>query len=137
MTTFVAALLRYLRVRDILVLGQRKVVVGPDGPIMAQYTLVGVLGWHLRLHFFYRGDGDDFHSHPRHFLSICVSGAYQERLLGQSGHRVVTCGTITMRKATDVHNVEPIAFPCITIAVTTPVIRQWEKITLSDTMEDI
>jgi hypothetical protein len=122
--------------REILVLGQRKVVKGPEGSIMTQLTLIGMLGFHLRLHFFHRGDGEMFHSHPRSFLSVCVSSAYRELVRGVPGQRVVTRGTITVRRATDVHNVEPFAFPCVTIAVTTPVIRQWEKFPASDIEED-
>lgn len=50
-------------------------VVGKSKPIMLQLTVVGVLGCHLRLHRFYDGDEEHvFHTHPRHFVSLCVAG---------------------------------------------------------------
>lgn len=101
-------------------------VVKADQPIMSQLTLIGILDFHLRIHRFYQGDGDSFHDHPRHFVSICIAGEYRERLINQSP-RIVKVGTITLRKATDAHNVTPTKFPCTTIALTSPVVRQWGK----------
>lgn len=106
----------------------RNVVVGPEGPIMTQLTLIAFLGFHLRFHFFHRGDGNFFHSHPRAFISLCLWGGYRERLCPAKKDRIVKPGTITVRKATDIHNVEPLRQPCITLAITTPVLRRWEKI---------
>lgn len=112
---------------ELLVIWSRKVVKGPEGPIMTQLTLLGVAGWHLRLHLFHRGDGELYHSHPRGFISVCLRGAYREKLCEVPGDRLVQPGTITVRRATDRHNVEPVSFPCVTLAITTPVIRKWEK----------
>jgi hypothetical protein len=103
-------------------------VVGKSDPIMSQFTLIGLLDFHLRVHQFFKGDGDNFHSHPRHFISVCIWGGYDERLPDRPD-RQVRPGTITVRRATDIHNVEPVAFPCLTIALTSPVVRQWEKFT--------
>jgi hypothetical protein len=112
-------------------LWSKKVVKGADGPIMTQFTIIALFGFHIRLHFFHRGDGNLFHSHPRAFISVGLRGAYRERLCLPQGAtlvRIVRPGTITVRHATDVHNVEPLRFPCVTLAVTTPVLRQWEKV---------
>ncbi len=105
----------------------KNVVVGPRGPIMTQFTLIAVLGFHLRLHIFHCGDGDFFHSHTRSFASIGLCGAYRERLCASGEERVVRPGTITLREASLLHNVEPFRFPCVTLAITTPNIRAWEK----------
>ena len=100
-------------------------VVGSP-PIMSQLTLIGIHGFHLRIHEFFRGDGDTFHDHPRHFVSVCVSGEYLEKLIDYPS-RQVRVGTITLRRATDAHNVTPVKFPCVTIAVTSPIVRQWRS----------
>ena len=105
----------------------RNDVAGEDGLIMTQFTIIAILGFHLRLHFFYRGDGEDFHSHTRAFISLCLIGGYRERFCPAQKERIVRRGTITVRNASDLHNVEPLDQPCVTIAVTTPNIRQWEK----------
>lgn len=94
---------------------------------MSQRTVIGLFGFHLRIHRFFRGDGDLYHTHPRGFVSLCIAGSYRERLC-PSAERIVRPGTITLRKAADAHNVTPIEFPCTTIAVTTPVINKWRKL---------
>lgn len=106
----------------------RNVVERPgEGPIMVQLTLVALLGFHLRIHIFYRGDQGVFHNHPRSFISLCLWKGYREKLLGKKKERIVRPWTITVRNAKDMHNVEPLGYPCITLALTTPVVGQWEK----------
>lgn len=105
----------------------RKTITGPHGPIMTQFTLVAVFGFHLRIHVFHRGDGELYHSHPRHFVSLGLCGEYVERFCFSSQERWVHFGVLTFRKATDRHNVTPVKFPCMTLALTTPVVRQWDK----------
>ncbi len=102
------------------------VVTGPKGPIMSQLTLIAVLGFHFRLHFFHQGDKEGFHTHPRAFVSVCVRGAYRERLWTH-GERLVKFGTVTVRRASTAHNVEPLRLPCVTVAFTSPVINRWRK----------
>jgi len=97
---------------------------------MSQFTILGIMGFSLRIHSFYEGE-EEYHSHPRHFVSVGLVGSYREKLM--SGfERIIKPGTFTFRKATDTHNVTPIKLPCITLALTTPVIRQWEKFNLKN-----
>lgn len=123
---FLAEWLRRLTWAEALIVWQRKTVVGPHGPIMTQLTILGLLGWHLRLHLFHRGDEEGYHTHPRGFISVCLFGAYREHLLPNTW-RIVRPGTVTVRGPADAHNVEPIGLPCVTLAVTTPVIADWRK----------
>lgn len=98
-----------------------------NGLIMIQFTIIAIFGFHLRLHFFYRGDGDFFHNHTRSFISIGLLGKYRETLCPSKKVRFVRSGTFTFREASTLHNVEPLSFPCVTLAITTPNIRGWEK----------
>lgn len=95
--------------------------------IMAQWTILQILGLSLRVHIFYRDDPEHFHSHPRGFASIGICGAYLEEMTN-GRVRWVTPGTLTIRRARDAHRVSPVVLPCITVAITTPVIRQWERL---------
>ena len=98
--------------------------------IMSQFTIVGLFGFHFRIHQFYLGDGDWFHTHPRAFVSVCIKGSYHEQWIdsqGQKRDRIVNPGMITLRSSKTAHNVKPIIMPCRTIAVTTPVINKWKK----------
>lgn len=117
---------RRLTWAEVLIVWETKTVIGPHGPIMTQRTLLGILGWRLRLHFFHRGDEEGYHSHPRGFVSVCLVGSYREHLWPNSW-RTVRPGTVTVRKPSDAHNVTPLKFPCITLAITTPVIAEWRK----------
>lgn len=96
---------------------------------MTQLTLICFLGFHVRVHLFHRGDGEIFHDHPRHFVSLGIYGEYFERL-STGEERFVRFGVITVRRATDRHNVTPTKLPCMTLVFTTPVVRQWCKETL-------
>lgn len=98
--------------------------------IMSQFTVLGLFGFHLRIHRFYLGDDDWFHTHPRAFASLCIQGSYQEQILDSCGckhDRIVSPGTVTFRCARTAHNVQPLRLPCRTIAITTPVINKWRK----------
>ena len=128
MRDFTASLKAFWMRQDFLRICRTNVVKGPDGPIMSQLTLFGIFGFHLRIHRFYRGDGELFHTHPRGFVSVCLVGSYHERLC-PDGERLVKAGTVTIRKASDAHNVTPVKFPCVTLAITTPVINKWRKLT--------
>lgn len=99
-------------------------VVGKSVPLMSQFTFIGILGFHFRLHRFYAGE-NKFHSHPRHFVSFCIAGKYKETMLNGKV-REVKPGTLTIRKATDAHRVTPLCLPCWTIVVTSPVVNQWK-----------
>ena len=132
MIQFLLAWWKHFTWREVIVLLQKKTVRNEDGnPVMTQFTIVGILGFHLRIHSFIRGDGDSYHSHPRGFVSICLLGSYCEKLY-PSGERLVRPGTITVKKPEDAHNVTPIKLPCITIAMTTPVLRKWTKFKQGD-----
>jgi len=132
---FLDAWRRNFDYREILQVFRTKTVADSEGPIMTQFTLICVLGFHLRLHFLHRGDGELFHSHPRHFVSLGILGEYHEQL-STNEERRVRFGTITFRKATDRHNVTPVTLPCVTLALTTPVVRQWSKGKLDASMEE-
>src|SRR5687768_1946746 len=104
---FIKSWFKYLTWSEVLVICRHKTVWGPEGPIMSQFTIVGILGFNLRLHFFYRDDGDFYHNHPRGFISLCLCGAYCEKLW-PVGERIVKAGVVTVRRASQAHNVEPI-----------------------------
>jgi hypothetical protein len=127
MLSFLRAWVTHLKWREVFQLISLKTVRDPDGPIMTQFTLVAVLGFHLRIHIFHRADGELFHSHPRHFVSLGLCGEYVERLCLSDKERRVRFGTLTFRKATDKHNVTPVEFPCVTLVITSPVVREWDK----------
>lgn len=97
--------------------------------IMSQFTIVGLFDHHLRLHFFYKGDGDLYHNHPRHFCSIGLCGLYIEKVkIGEkTTKRPVKIGTMTWRNAKYFHNVTPIKLPCCTLAFVSPVVQQYCK----------
>jgi len=108
-------------------------VFTPDGVhVMTQITLLEVFGYAIRLHLFYATDNEGFHSHPRSFVSLCVWGLYTEYLAGKSVPRIVTAGTITRRKATDIHRVS-VTLPqkwlpaAVTLAIAGPVERNWTR----------
>ena len=124
---FFRAWVMHLKWREVFQLFRANTVRDSDGPIMTQFTIVAVLGFHLRIHIFHRGDGKLFHSHPRHFVSFGLCGEYHERLCSSDKERRVLFGTLTFRKATDKHNVTPVKFPCVTLAITSLVIRKWDK----------
>jgi hypothetical protein len=127
MIAFIRAWWKHLTWKEVIVLLRKKTVCDEGGnPVMTQFTILGVLGFHLRIHWFSRGDGDSYHTHPRGFVSLCIRGSYHERLY-PVGERIVRMGTITMRKPKDAHNVTPIKLPCVTLVVATPVLRQWSK----------
>lgn len=113
--------------QDMLRIWRSNIVMGPEGPIMSQLTVIGLFGVHLRVHQFFRGDGEAYHTHPRGFVSVCLMGSYLERLC-PSGERLVRPGTLTLRRARDAHNVTPVQLPCVTLAITTPVISRWRKL---------
>lgn len=127
MIMFLVAWWKYFNWRETLILLQKKVVRDESGnPVMTQFTILGILGFHFRIHTFYKDDGDNYHTHPRGFVSLCIRGSYHERLY-PFGERIVRLGTITMKRPSDAHNVTPIKFPFITLVLTTPVVRQWKK----------
>jgi adenylate kinase len=95
--------------------------------VMTQLTLVELWGWTLRIHIFYAEDTESFHSHPRGFVSLCIMGSYTEYLYACAQARSVRIGTITIRKANDIHRVVPRVFPCVTVALVTPVLRKWTR----------
>ena len=101
--------------------------------IMSQSVLLDILGFQVRIHRFFLGDGDWYHSHPRSFISICIAGAYEEKFLKGSVilTRKVGVGSINFRRAETAHNVNLINLPCATLAITTPVTRAWEKFKLN------
>lgn len=113
--------------KELFIFNKRKVVSGPNGPIMTQHTLLGLIGWHVRIHHFHLPDEEGFHDHPRHFASICLRGIYAESFPTTEEIRIVKPGDLTIRKAETAHNVQPVELPCSTLAITTPVIRQWHK----------
>jgi hypothetical protein len=113
--------------KELFIFNKRKVVSGPNGPIMTQHTLLGLIGWHVRIHHFHLPDEEGFHDHPRHFASICLRGSYAESFSATEEVRIVKPGDLTIRKAETAHNVQPVELPCSTLAVTTPVIRKWNK----------
>ena len=117
---------RRLTRREWLVIARKNDVAGADGVLMTQWTLIGILGWNVRVHVFHRGDSEGFHSHPRGFVSVGLLGAYVEEL--RNGEvRLVSRGVVTVRGPSDEHRVTPIRFPCVTLAITTPVIANWQK----------
>lgn len=127
MNTFLRAWWKHFTWREVIVLFQEKTVRDENGnPVMIQFTLLGILGFHIRVHSFIRGDGVNYHTHPRGFISLCIRGSYWENLY-PSGKRIVRVGTFTIKKPSDAHNVTPIKIPCLTLAVTTPVIKEWNK----------
>jgi hypothetical protein len=126
LTGFLLAWKEHFQAKEILQIFSVKRVTGPEGRIMTQCTIICIVGFHLRLHFFHQGDGELFHCHPRHFVSIGICGEYLERL-STGEQRRVQFGTFTFRRATDKHNVTPTVLPCVTLALTTPVVRQWNK----------
>ena len=95
--------------------------------VMTQITLIEINGWALRLHKFYAEDNESFHSHPRGFISLCISGSYTEYIYGNPKERNVSCGSFTFRRATAIHRVVPTSFPCTTIAFVTPIVRRWSR----------
>lgn len=113
--------------KELLIFNKRKAVLGPSGPIMTQHTLLGLMGWHLRIHHFHLPDEEGFHDHPRHFASVCLRGSYSETFPNQVSERIVKKSDFTFRHAETAHNVRPVELPCSTLAITTPVIRQWHK----------
>ena len=129
MNAFLKTWRKHLTRKEIIVFLQKKTVCDEDGnPVMIQFTILGILGFHFRIHSFLRGDGDNYHTHPRGFISFCIRGSYCENLY-PSGKRIVRVGTFTIKKPSDAHNVTPIKLPCITLVVTTPIVRQWIKFT--------
>lgn len=133
MLKFLRAWFTHLKWREVIQILRVNRVCGPEGPIMTQVNVIGLLGFAVRLHLFHRGDGDEFHSHPRSFISVGLRGSYRERLY-PDGERIVRPGVITVRRAEDAHNVEPLSKPCITLALVAPVTRQWEKIRKEDSV---
>lgn len=127
MLKFLRAWFTYLKWPEVIQLFRINRVRGPEGPIMTQVNVLGLLGFALRIHFFFRGDGDEFHSHPRGFVSVGLLGSYKERLY-PDGERIVRPGVITVRRADEAHNVTSLKFPCVTLALVAPVTRKWEKI---------
>jgi hypothetical protein len=106
----------------------RNVVRRPgEGAIMEQITIIAILGVHLRIHRFFRGDAGVFHNHPRSFVSVCLCGGYRESFPEKQEVRVVRPGTITVRRAEEMHGVEPISTPAMTLALTTPVLGSWRR----------
>ena len=110
-----------------------KLVVNEIGQsIMSYFVVFEVFGYQLRIHRFFSGDGDWYHSHPRSFVSICRSGSYKEKYLKNSKiiEKKIKAGSVNFRNAKTAHNVTPIKFPCVTVAIVTPVIRELEKFKL-------
>lgn len=130
MLKFLRAWFTHLKCREVFQLFCVNRVHGLEGPIMTQVNLIGLLGFAVRIHIFFRGDGDEFHSHPRGFVSVGLFGSYKERLY-PDGERIVRPGVITVRRADEAHNVTPLKFPCVTLALVAPVTRKWEKIMVS------
>lgn len=126
MMKFLRDWMHHLKASEVLQIARWKTIRDREGKaVMSQLTLVCLLGWHLRVHIFWSGDGDDYHSHPRAFVSVGLLGGYTERL--STGEiRFVSPGKLTVRKPSDVHNVQPQG-RCVTLALTSPVIASWSK----------
>ncbi len=115
--------------RDLLRLWVRNDVRVNGVLVMSQLTVIRVFGWDVRLHYFHADDQSGLHSHPRGFVSLCLRGSYCETMEDAS-RRFVWPGILTCRPASHAHRVTPVVLPCITLAVTTPVVQHWERISL-------
>lgn len=126
MIRFLLSWWQYMTARDMLVVGRVNRVGPESAPFMTQITLLGLLGFGLRLHVFYCADDGNFHDHPRAFISLVLRGSYRESFPDGSS-RIARPGSVQIRSAECAHNVIPVTSPCVTVACVTPVIRQWRK----------
>lgn len=78
----------------------------------------------LRLHHFHRSDDDrHLHDHPWWFLSLILSGGYEE--ITERGTVAVKPGRVVFRRASHRHAVKLLGPSCWTIVLTGPIRRVW------------
>lgn len=106
-------------------------IVGADGtPYMTRYTLATLFGMSLRVHRFYRPDGDACpHDHPWWFASLILRGGYVERIRVADGverEQVNRPGRLLWRPAGFAHTVTRLLAPEVwTLVLTGPKGRAW------------
>lgn len=117
--------------KDKLVICKRNTVTNNEGEIlMSQFTIVGFLGYHIRLHWFSKADTGWYHNHPRTFYTLCLCGSYCEQIWTK-GERLVKLGTFSVITPERAHSVIPLQKPCITLVFATPVVckfRRWQNV---------
>ena len=81
----------------------------------------------IYLHEILKDDDDRaLHDHPWDFFSVVLSGAYLEHSKNVGPlHRIYRKGDINAKKATDLHRLQVLEGPVITLVVTGPRIREW------------
>ena len=79
------------------------------------------------LHWILRPDPQpDLHDHPVSFLSIVLSGFYDEEIPdGVGGRQTVRVRWWNLKRATDCHRIVAIARPVVTLVFAGPAVREW------------
>jgi len=78
--------------------------------------------FNIYYHYFFGSDADTMHDHPWWSISFILRGSYIEHTL--KGDFVRKAGSITFRKATDLHWIE-LEKPVYTLFITGPKVRSW------------
>ena len=99
----------------------------PGGPYLTQWKLgkVGPNTW-LRVHHIHRSDEDtEFHDHPWDFRSLILRGSYLERTPSDPDGSAFVPGDWNAKRATDLHRLEVLSGPVITLVWRGPQRRKW------------
>jgi hypothetical protein len=109
---------------------ERMTIGPPECPIMKRLTIVRHRRFgSLRLHLFMpNADDRDVHDHPWPFLTLVVSGWYDD--MKNDGEGIVlrermSRGKVRYRSATHQHRTRVGPDGCLTVVVTGPVVRGW------------